>query len=100
MSAVLRTNSVRTKRGSWPLFDIPGPYAYYTTKRANLSMNPGVPCPMLFAEADMGPFTVVPVCIAQDLMILVATLATIIFIVRTEEHPESFLMEMFCFTFL
>ncbi len=48
----------------------------------------------------MGPFTIVPAWIAQDVMILVATVATIIFIVRKEEHPESFLMEMVCFTFL
>ena len=48
----------------------------------------------------MGPFTIVPVWIAQDVMVLIATVATIIFIVRKEEHPESFLMEMFCFTFL
>lgn len=48
----------------------------------------------------MGPFTVVPVWIAQDLMVLIATVATLIFIVRKEEHPESFLMEMFCFVFL
>jgi hydrogenase/urease accessory protein HupE len=55
---------------------------------------------MLLAEVEMGPFTIVPVWIAQDAMILIATVATIIFIVRKEEHPESFLMEMVCFTFL
>jgi len=54
----------------------------------------------LDAEVAMGPLTVVPAWIAQDVMILLATLATIIFIVRKEEHPEAFLMEMFCFTFL
>jgi hypothetical protein len=39
---------------------------------------------MLFAEVDMGPFTVVPVWIAQDVMILLVTVATVFFIVRKE----------------
>ena len=56
--------------------------------------------PTLQAEAQMGPFTVVPEWIAQDVMILIAAVAIVIFIARKEEHPESILMEMVCFTFL
>jgi hypothetical protein len=82
------------------LFDIQAARAYYTTDNPDLSRNLVATRCILYAEADMGPFTVVPAWIAQDVMILIATIATIGFIVRKEEHPESFLMEMFCFTFL
>jgi hypothetical protein len=48
----------------------------------------------------LGPFTFVPAWVIQDALVLVATAATIVFIVRKEQHPEAFLMELFAFTLL
>jgi uncharacterized membrane protein len=42
----------------------------------------------------------VPAWIVQDLIVYLAALATVIFIIRKEQHPEIVLLEMVCFTFL
>ncbi len=48
----------------------------------------------------MGPFSFIPLWIVQDLVILALGLATLIFIIRKEERPESMLLELFAFCFL
>jgi hypothetical protein len=48
----------------------------------------------------MGSFTLIPAWIVQDLIVYLATLVTVIFIIRKEQHPEIILLEMVCFTFL
>jgi hypothetical protein len=48
----------------------------------------------------MGSFTFIPVWVIQDFLILAATVIVIMYILKKEEHPYAFLMEMFCFTAL
>ena len=48
----------------------------------------------------MGPFTVVPVWIIQDVIVLVLGVLTALFIVQHEEHPAPILLEFVCFIFL
>lgn len=48
----------------------------------------------------MGPFTFVPLWVAEDLVILAIGLAALVFILRKEEHPESVVLELFAFCFL
>ena len=48
----------------------------------------------------MGPITLVPAWIAEDMIVFAVAVFTVIFILRKEEHPESILMEMLCFIVL
>lgn len=48
----------------------------------------------------MGDFTFVPVWVVEDLLIYVASVATIFYIVKREPQPIARLMEMFAFTTL
>ena len=48
----------------------------------------------------MGTFTVVPVWIVQDVLVLAVAVATALFIVGREEHPGPILLEMAAFVFL
>lgn len=44
--------------------------------------------------------TFIPVWIIQDILVIIATIITVIFIVRNEKHPEIYLLEMACFCLL
>lgn len=48
----------------------------------------------------MGPFTIIPVWIIQDLLVLIVAVITVVYIVKREEHPASILLEFVCFIFL
>ena len=48
----------------------------------------------------MGSFTFIPTWEIQDLIVFIIAIATAIFIIRREDHPESVLLEMLCFCFL
>jgi hypothetical protein len=48
----------------------------------------------------MGPFTVVPVWVIQDVIVLILGVLTTLFIVRHEERPAPILLEFVCFVFL
>lgn len=48
----------------------------------------------------MGPFTVVPVWVIQDVIVLVLGVLATLFIVRHEERPAPILLEFVCFVFL
>jgi hypothetical protein len=49
---------------------------------------------------DVGTFTVVPVWIVQDVLVIGLAVAAALFIVQKEEHPGSVLLEMACFVLL
>ncbi len=48
----------------------------------------------------MGPFTLVPAWIVEDMIVIAVAVFTVIFILKNEKHPASILMEMFCFIVL
>jgi hypothetical protein len=48
----------------------------------------------------MGTFTIVPVWIIQDVLVLGLAVATVLYIMKREEHPTSVLLELICFVFL
>jgi hypothetical protein len=48
----------------------------------------------------MGTFTIVPVWIIQDVLVLGLAVATVLYIMKREEHPTSVLLELVCFVFL
>ena len=48
----------------------------------------------------MGEFTFVPVWVAQDVLVLVAAVFTVVYILKKEERPTQILLEMVCFCLL
>jgi hypothetical protein len=48
----------------------------------------------------MGEFTFVPVWVAQDILVLIATVVTVVYILKKEERPVQILLELVCFCLL
>jgi hypothetical protein len=55
---------------------------------------------MISRRRGMGDFTFVPIWVAQDLLILLATVVTVVFILKKETRPIQILLEMACFCLL
>lgn len=48
----------------------------------------------------MGMFTFVPVWVAQDVIVIILAVVTVLFIIRKEEHPGPVILEFICFVLL
>jgi hypothetical protein len=48
----------------------------------------------------MGMFTLVPVWVIQDVIVIILAVITVLFIIRKEEHPGPVILEFICFVFL